>query len=326
MLRANLFVSILTISISGFAQVIDNTSSVRMMSSDTYVRLHYENDYFSKSDQYYTQGMNLEFVSKGLKKNPLNIALFIPKNDSTLFGLAIEHNAYTSTSIRSKEILYGDRPFAASIIFKTFSSSFFYHHRLRVSSSFSLGMIGSIAGAEQIQRTIHRWINYINPQGWQFQIKNDLIINYETGLEKNIIHSSHFLLNGLATLRAGTYNTKASIGASVLWGKLNPAIQNSFSGKIQNNPKQKFFLHWYTQPIFNAVAYDATLQGGMVFNRNSPYTLSSKELKHFTFQTNTGIVVSIGSFNIEYFQSMISSEFHTGQLHHWGGIRLGLLL
>jgi lipid A 3-O-deacylase len=325
MLKAVLSVSTLLITIRGFAQVIDNTSSVRIMSSDTYIRFHYENDYFSKSDQYYTQGMNLEFVSKALKKNPLNIALLLSKN-ATLFGLAIEHNAYTPTSIRSNEILYGDRPFAASIMIKTFSSSFFQNYRLRVSSSLSMGMIGSIAGAEQLQRDIHRWINYINPQGWQYQIKNDLIINYEARLEKNVIHSSHLLLNGLATLRAGTYNTKASIGASILFGKLNTAILNSFAGAVQSDSRQKFFVHLYTQPIFNAVVYDATLQGGIIFNRNSPYTLSSEELKHFTFQGNAGIVVTIGSFNIEYFQSMISREFNTGQVHHWGGIRLGFLL
>jgi lipid A 3-O-deacylase len=325
MLKAVLSVSTLLITIRGFAQVIDNTSSVRIMSSDTYIRFHYENDYFSKSDQYYTQGMNLEFVSKALKKNPLNIALLLSKN-ATLFGLAIEHNAYTPTSIRSNEILYGDRPFAASIMIKTFSSSFFQNYRLRVSSSLSMGMIGSIAGAEQLQRDIHRWINYINPQGWQYQIKNDLIINYEARLEKNVIHSSHLLLNGLATLRAGTYNSKASVGASVLFGKLNTAILNSFSGTVRSDSRQKFFVHLYAQPIFNAVVYDATLQGGMILNRNSPYTLSSKELKHFTFQGNAGIVITIGSFNIEYFQSMIGREFNTGQVHHWGGIRLGFLL
>jgi len=44
------------------AQVIDNAALYRNMLSDKSIRLHYENDYFSASDLYYTQGINLEII------------------------------------------------------------------------------------------------------------------------------------------------------------------------------------------------------------------------------------------------------------------------
>src|SRR6218665_2283001 len=81
------------------AQVIDNNAGFRMVNADHYVRLHFDNDYFSKSDAYYTQGVNIEWVTPALKKNPVNRILFLPRQGMHQYGLALEHNAYTPTNI-----------------------------------------------------------------------------------------------------------------------------------------------------------------------------------------------------------------------------------
>jgi lipid A 3-O-deacylase len=46
------------------AQRISNTAVYRNINSPKYFRLHYENDYFSTSDLYYTQGINFEYVNR----------------------------------------------------------------------------------------------------------------------------------------------------------------------------------------------------------------------------------------------------------------------
>ncbi len=295
-----------------------------MNAADHYVRFHYENDYFGSSDEYYTQGMNLEFVAPVLENNPLAKLLIVSKENTNRYGIAIEHNAYTPTSISSNEILYGDRPFAASLLIKTFGVSNNITKHYRVSSAFSLGMIGKVAGAYQIQKTIHRWINDTDPQGWQYQIKNDLIINYELGLENNLIHSNYFVMNSYSGVRLGTLNTKLSAGATLLIGRLNSTITSIFSVS-ETAPKQKFTFHFYAQPIINAVLHDATMQGGLIFNRDSPYTLSSREIEHFTVQANAGVVFSIGAFYVAYFRSIISKEFKAGHSHQSGGLSIGIL-
>src|SRR4051794_40621026 len=88
----------------GFAQAIDNQASFRSMNTSTFVRLHYDNDYFSTTDIYYTQGGNMEIVAPSLEKFPLSRLLIIGK-ENRQFGIAIEHNAYTPTSISHSEIL-----------------------------------------------------------------------------------------------------------------------------------------------------------------------------------------------------------------------------
>ena len=303
-----------------FAQAIDSQASFREMSTNRYVRLHYDNDYFSTSDIYYTQGGNLEVVAPSLKEFPLSKLLIIGK-ENRHFGLAIEHNAYTPTSISHSEILFGDRPFAAALFLKTFSTSSNSTKRLRITSGLSTGIIGQAAGAHWIQETIHRWIGDTNPQGWNNQIQNDVVLNYEVSVEKNLFHlQNYLLLNGFASTRVGTLSDKFSTGALFMLGKINPVITSVFSE--QQVKSEKFNFHLYFQPVVNTILYDATLQGGMF--RNSPYTLSFDEVNHFTFQGNAGIVFYINSIYLEYFQSYITQEFNSGADHHWGGIRIGV--
>lgn len=295
-----------------------------MSATDHYIRLHYENDYFSGTDEYYTQGVNLEWVSPSLEKNPLTHLLIVPKGGVAHYGVAIDHNAYTPTSIASNEILYGDRPFAATLLAKTFAASNHAAQRYRITSALSLGMIGKVAGAYEIQKTIHRWIGDTEPQGWQHQIKNDLVVNYEASLEKNIIRSRYFLLNSFTAARLGTLNTKLSAGGTLLAGKLNSALTSTFANTTTSE-YQKFTFHFYVQPSIHTVIYDATLQGGLVFQRDSPYTLKPKEIERLTWQANAGFVFSIGSFYAEYFQCIISKEFESGHDHRWGGVKMGIL-
>ncbi len=303
-----------------FAQAIDNQASFRTMSTDRYVRLHYENDYFSTTDLYYTQGMNLEFVAPAFNTFPFS-KLLITAKENRQYGLAIEHNAYTPTSISHAGILYGDRPFAAALFLKSFSSGSNAGRRLRVTSSVSLGIIGQAAGGHWIQETIHKWIGDTDPQGWNHQIKNDLVLNYEAAIEKNLVHAgNYFLLNGFASARAGTLSDKVSVGTVLILGKLNPAITSIFSGRKLK--LEKFNFHVYFQPMLNTVLYDATLQGG--FFRSNPYTLSFDQVDHFTFQGNAGLVFYIKSVYLEYFQSYLTEEFNSGTDHHWGGVRIGV--
>ena len=50
------------------AQRIDNTVSFLNVNSDKYFRFHYENDYFTATDRYYTQGPP-EWVPNRVSRN-----------------------------------------------------------------------------------------------------------------------------------------------------------------------------------------------------------------------------------------------------------------
>jgi len=309
----------LLFALSAPAQRISNTALYRTIQSPTYFRVHYENDYFSGTDKYYTQGINLEQVHPLIGKFFTSRLLIHSGVSETKFGISVEHEGFTPTLITQPQILYGDRPFAACLFGKTFSIVNDPARRQRISSALSAGVIGPAAGGKEMQESIHHWINAVQPQGWQNQIQNDLILNYQVDYEQALLSVSYFSLSGKAGARAGTFNTKATAGIIFMIGYFDDPFTN-FSG--QNRKKQ---VYLYAEPVVNIVGHDATLQGGF-FNRTNPYVIPSTAVSRFVFQGNAGLIIKINALQLEYFQSYITREFTTGNYHIWGGLRVGWYL
>jgi lipid A 3-O-deacylase len=299
------------------AQRISNTALYRDVLSQKYFRIYYENDYFSETDIYYTQGINLEYVHPSIGNFFTSKLLVRSAGKEMKYGLSLEHEGYTPTSISHSEILRGDRPFAAALFFKTFSIASDAVRKERISSSLSAGVIGPVAGGKEIQETIHRWINYTLPQGWQNQIGNDVILNYQVDYERGLFSvQDYFLLSGKASVRAGTFNTRASVGTILMLGRFD----DPFSNFLKQKTKWQVFV--YAEPLVNLIGHDATLQGGLL-NATSAYTIASTQINRWVFQGNAGIVFRVKNIQLEYFQSYLTKEFETGGSHHWGGIRVG---
>lgn len=297
------------------AQRIDNTVSYRDMNNESYFRFNYDNDFFSALDLYYTQGYSFELAATWLEKNPINKIFITAGNSNNVYGLLFEQSGYTPTDITADEILYGDRPFAATIAIKSFLSSTDTINKSRFTSSLTLGMIGPAAFGDEMQTGIHKWIDDDIPMGWQYQIKNDVIINYEFGYEKQLFNLSDiFAVTSQSKVRLGTLNTNLSTGFTATLGILNTA----FSAQA-NKP---FQVYLFAHPAGTLVGYDATMQGGL-FNKKSPYTIPNSDIERVTLQNSYGIVIKHRSLYAEYFQSVITREFATGSSHRWGGFKAG---
>jgi lipid A 3-O-deacylase len=297
------------------AQRISNTALHRTIHASRYFRFHYENDYFSERDSYYTQGINAEYVHPTVSKFFMS-KLLVRSSNETKYGIALAHEGYTPTSISHLGILEGDRPFAGCVFINFFSIASHAQRRARTSSSLSLGGIGPLAGAKEIQEGIHRLINYTLPLGWQNQIQNDVILNYQIEYERSLFSKTdYFLLCAKAGARTGTFNTRLSVSTILMAGVFDdPFIHFS-------TQKRKSQVFVYAEPVLNLIGHDATLQGGL-FNA-SPYTIMPSQLTRLVFQGNAGIVFTINAIQFEYFQSYITKEFETGDTHAWGGVRIG---
>lgn len=304
------------------AQVIDNTSSIKNNESEKYFRFHYDNDYFTATDEYYTQGITLEYVHPVLKHNPINKLLLKPKHSDAKYGIRFDHFGYTPTSIRSEFIRYGDRPFCGNLSFSSFMIAIDTLKQQRLSTTLTVGVIGSKAGGREMQVKIHEWLKNITPLGWEYQIANDVILNYQINYEKALYHYRNvFIVNSISELRVGTHTDKIKSGFNFMVGNIpNPYASNA---QTQTTKKKfRYYVYGQVQPGFTV--YDATLQGGL-FNKTSPYTLSAKELTRLTLQGDFGLVMKIRKLTLEYCQSFITKEFETGKLHRWGGVRLGVV-
>ncbi len=324
MIQGLYFTALFTLfSLLAKAQVMDNMASYRDINSNKFIRLFYDNDFFSGTDEYYTQGSSMELVLPALQKFPSSKLLLSLPGSEKKYGIALEHIGYTSSSISHPEILRGDRPFAAYAFLKTFAVATDPAHGRRLSSALAVGIIGPYAFGENVQRSIHRWLGDTKPLGWANQIQTNLILNYEAAYEEEIYARRNlFSLNGGAAIRAGTLNDKATGQLTFMIGRLN--MQNIASSGKESFTKNNFVLYLYGQPQVHFIAYDATLQGGM-FNK-SVYTLSASELTRLTFQSNFGVVMNIKKLYFEYAHTLLTKEFESGKFHSWGGVRLGVSL
>jgi lipid A 3-O-deacylase len=300
---------------NAIAQVIDNTLSHKNISDDSYFRVNYENDFFSATDIYYTQGIHVEIVDKWIQHFPLTRLLMHSLRGYTRYGLAAEHDGYTPTSISSDAILYGDRPFAACLFLKTFVITTDTVKRQRFSTTLSTGIIGQAAGGMEMQTGIHRWLHDITPHGWQYQIHNDAVVNYQADCEKQLVaYRNIFLLDAGGMARAGTLSDKLAAGATIIVGCFELPYAARQTGR-------RLHVYTYERPVINVAGYDATLQGGL-FNKTSPYTINAADMTRVTFENRFGVVISYRKLYLEYFQSYLSREFKTGNYHVWGGVQI----
>lgn len=298
------------------AQKIDNMASFRDMNAKRYFRFNYDNDYFASRDQDYTQGYSFELVSSNFQKNPINKLLINPTTTVNKFGISIEHIGFTPFNIKSPNIQFGDRPFAATIMIKSFTIATDTIRKSRLISSMNIGLIGPGAFGKEMQVAIHKATGNTIPEGWQNQIKNDVVLNYEVSYEKQLMsYRNLFSLQTNARLRLGTLFTNAGFGLTTTFGIINSPFS---SIKIKN----RFAMYGFAQSIVNIIGYDATFQGGM-FNKKSPYTISNNEIERLTAQANFGIILQTRTMYFEYSRSLITREFEVGKSSKWGGIKVG---
>lgn len=298
------------------AQKIDNMASFRDINAKRYFRFNYDNDYFASQDQDYTQGYNFELVTPSLKQNPINRILIKPTTTENKYGISIEHIGFTPFNIKSPDIQFGDRPFAATIMLKSFAIATDTIGKTRLISSFNMGIIGPGAFGKEMQVAIHEATGNTIPEGWHNQIKNDVVLNYEVSYEKQLLsYRNLFSLQSNARVRLGTLFTNAGLGITSTFGIVNTPF---LSTKI----KRKFSLYGFAQAMVNVIGYDATLQGG-IFNKKSPYTISNSDIERFTAQTNFGIILQTKTLYFEYSRALITREFKPSYSSKWGGIKIG---
>jgi hypothetical protein len=303
-------------SCSIWAQKIDNMASFRDMKANRYFRFNYDNDYFASQDQDYTQGYSFELVTPSLRFNPINTLLIRPKTTENKYGIAVEHIGFTPLNIKSPAIQYGDRPFAAAIMLKNFTIATDTIRKTRLISSFTFGLIGPGAFGKEMQVAIHEATGNTIPEGWQNQIKNDVVLNYEISYERQVVNYRNlFSLQTNARARLGTLFTNAGLGVTTTFGLINTPFNSS-------KTKRKFSVYGFAQGMVNVIGYDATLQGGL-FQIKSPYTISNRDIERFTAQSNYGVILQTKTLYFEYTRALITREFIPNNSSKWGGIKVG---
>lgn len=286
----------------------------------TIFRLNFENDLitWNNTDRYFTNGVTLELQSP--RWNQLAVArLMLPYryNACSSASLVLVQNMYTSADTRIPPALINDRPFASYIYIGIKKVSSDYSRRFRLSSSLYSGIIGPYSAGSFFQTLVHKTFptNDI-PQGWDTQIHNDVILNYDIQLEKGLVESGLFSMSVLAGIQTGTLYSNAGGGIYARFG-----ISDPLSGSPEKSGKAPWQAYLFFRGEGRIIGYDATLQGGLI-NRDNIYTLPGSQIKRLTGRAGFGLHVSYKGFGLEATQHFLTPEFNKGLAHRWGRLSL----
>lgn len=140
----------------------------------------WENDVFGlgNTDGHYTNGLRISYLTGQDRV----WAWLAQAAKATLFrsgaklraNFALGHSMYTPEDIHDPELILDDRPYAAWL-YGTLGLVGENGRNLDI-AALSLGVIGPAAGGEAFQKFIHKIIDSPDPQGWNNQLGNEVII------------------------------------------------------------------------------------------------------------------------------------------------------
>jgi len=290
-----------------------------ILKPESYIKLNYDNDFFSATDRYYTQGIQFRVINRFIKYSPFSYALIpLNKHAKNYYGINIEQDCFTPKSIRYDTINYLERPFAATAFVSHFLISLDAEKKQSLETQLDLGVIGPCARCEDEQKAIHKALVNIRPLGWEAQIAADYIINYRAKYEKAIIYTKYAELMANVAVRAGTLYTDGAVGIHARVGLFTPYFKNL---GLEKNGAKKFKLFLVVKANARAVGYNATMQGG-VFNTNSMFTVPTGDISRFVYDGMAGVILAIHRTSFEYSRYYITPEFVRGVDHGWGRVAI----
>ncbi|GIZ53553.1 lipid A deacylase LpxR family protein [Noviherbaspirillum aridicola] len=177
------------------------------------------------------------------------------------FGWRLGQELYTASDIKLPPERVGppDHPYAGWLYLGLFRET----HRADGSSAgygLDVGCIGPCAGGEWTQKNFHRLIDQPLPRGWSRQVRNEfgMVLHGQVTPVRWSLGSSADLA---PTIHGRFGNIFTDAGVSLL----------ARAGRLNQLPDQPT-LHGFLRASVNAVAWNATLQGGY-FSDDDPHTV-----------------------------------------------------
>jgi lipid A 3-O-deacylase len=284
-----------------------------------YLHLDIENDMLiprDKTDRYYTSGTRLEYSAMQTPYSRRRLQQIFPKLKDAEFylGVLLLANMYTPTNL-SETPAAGDRPYAGWLCLGIKGISNSYVQATRLSTEYTLGVIGPASLQSTFQKEFHKIIGRPEPLGWKNQIANDMALNINFTGEKRMIKSSDNVdFIGILETNIGTVSTYMGFGSMLRVGWFDDYFKNIY----QLNGINPWQIFVFTRPMVRIVVDNSLLQGGVFTYRDSPYVIPKDNLNRWYMETEFGYGLSYRKFNFTYSQTIRTAEFKGAKNMLWG--------
>ncbi len=332
-IHAKLFFTFLLCCISLLpCRAVAEDDIARRMST---VTLYMENDLFYNTDRQYTHGTKVSWISPDLsdyRDDPLvpvwsyPIIVHLPfinePGDQRSVSFSLGQSIYTPEETERSELIEDDRPYSGiTYLAVGFHSK---NDRQMDTLEFDVGIVGRHSYAEDCQKTIHHWIDAIDPKGWEHQLHDEPILNAFFERKWRLLRTEYG--RGLGSdfiphIGAGAGNafTGANAGGEIRFGWNLPNDFGTYTirpGSDSNAPVDntdpRFFrllnragVHLFFAASGTAVAHNILLDG------NTFRDSHSVDKEHFVACFVGGIGFIVNRFKITYSHVYQTKEFKT---------------
>lgn len=279
----------------------------------------FDNDIFAETDYYYTNGFSVGLVHPAFRNNFIGKMLpSLGEKSQNFAGIRIHQFMFTPQNPEAVAIVPNDRPFAGVLLGEYFKLSQLPQKGLTIHSSIRLGVIGKASLAQALQTAMHN----LEPKGWEYQIANDLLINFDLGVEKILFRTKLAEFSGLIEAGAGTYQTYGGAALQFRFGIFN-GLTNSYLPGLENEFQKKSgsSLYFFFSPAWTYIVHNASLNGGL-FNKTSPHVFNRSELNSELFRFSAGFSWHYRKVGVGFRWTHIKPEFKSGNSHNWGSLSL----
>ena len=309
----------------GYAQPSFKAQAVRISEDNDFINLRGEG-----TDRYYTNGTRIDllYTKSPARKFPTSLLIPLHEGSDDLYAVGINQLIFTPSDISNPQVIVGDRPYAGLLFLNHTLVSSDNVNNQKLTTEMDLGVIGPASFARETQTFIHRLIHSQKPMGWDNQVKDDIILNYQIQYEKLLISpSDKFELIGLVEADAGTLSNKIAAGLTFRVGRYNSYFSHYEKPGIPirdgaANSYMKYQFYFYLKPVLVAFMDNSVLQGGMFTGYHSVYTIPTDSLTRYYMQFEYGIVFGIKRFGISVDEKLRTRAYTGSQVVQVGNITL----
>lgn len=288
------------------------------------IQFSLDNDLFNlfgnHTDRYFTNGLRIDYSYATNKfKFPSNLLLKISDRQN-LFGVGLAQYIFTPEHIDNYSIQPNDRPYSGALFFIHSLHSINKEKGVSVYSEIYLGVLGPLSLANEAQTWVHELIDSTIPRGWDSQIPNDIVLNYNIIIDKSLIRANtNTLVSGRIESYNGSLYNAIGAGFTLKIGKYGDFLS------IEDQSDKKVQLSFLIRPIARLVFYNALLQGGILSNYtkgNTFYQIEKDKIERMTFLYEIEFSLKIQRYSLALKQKLHTSEFEGAYAQETGNITM----
>jgi lipid A 3-O-deacylase len=312
------------------AQPMESRGATERARSAPIFTVYFENDIVSGTDEHYTNGLKLSWISAdlvdwgqvGWRKTFVDLLPFVNRRDGQKnIGLAFGQNIYTPRDTKAVVPDRADRPYGGW----SYLELAFISKTQAVSDTIAIqaGLIGPHSLAEDTQRLVHQWTDNPRARGWDYQLRDEVGVNVGYERRWRLYARSLYQTAGVDFVphigaSLGNVQTYANTGGTVRFGLNLPSdfgVQLARPGSVGGTPTDDLDPRVALDRNFSVFAFGAAdgraIARDIFLDGNTFRASRSVKKEPFVTDLSAGIGLIAGPWQLTYTQVWRTREFKT---------------